>query len=94
MLAVENRDDAPTRSKDALMQKLTFPPACSIALGTAPKVKALLNTSSPGFNPAHFIMSIMALPQELSATQYLCPVYRVISTSHLDTVDSWALGTL
>lgn len=65
-----------------------------MALGTAPKVKALLKTSSPGFKPAHFIMSIMALPQEFNATQYLWPVYSVISTSHLDTVDSSALGTL
>ena len=42
------------------MPNLTFPPACSIALGTAPNVKALLITSSPYLSPAHFIISIIA----------------------------------
>jgi hypothetical protein len=65
-----------------------------MALGTAPKVKALLNTSSPGCNPAHFIINMMALPQLFKATQYLCPVYSAISTSHLDTVLDAASLTL
>ena len=65
-----------------------------MALGTAPNVKALLSTSSPGRSPAHSIMSMMAEPHEFRPTQYLCPVYSAISTSHLLTTDSSPGATL
>jgi len=37
---------------------------------------------------------MIALPHEFNATQYLCPVYFAISTSHFDTVEDAASLTL
>mmetsp|Transcript_4444 Transcript_4444/g.9462 ORF Transcript_4444/g.9462 Transcript_4444/m.9462 type:complete len:211 (+) Transcript_4444:397-1029(+) len=89
-----SRSSGSIRNPSSVSTYTALPWACWIALGTAVKVKALVSTLSPGCTPAQRSARKRAEPQLLSATQYLWPVYSVISFSHIDTTDDSASGTL